>query len=166
MPNKKILATSTTALIVLLLNACTTTGVGSGELVLSDRPSQPVLFSWTSNDGGITGSMTAAFPGAKYQGRFIQIRQQTQSDALLPMWNGWNVGWADWPYSGFDGPETGYDSYQFSTTYSGKVIANLKSDTGKLMRCRFTMAQPVEGMSGGGSGECQIVGGATIQATF
>jgi len=156
-------ATSATVLGALLLSACTTTGVGSGEIVTPGRHSEPVLFSWISKDGGITGSMTASLPGAKYQGPFIQITQQTQGDAFLPMWDGWSPGWADWPYRGYD---FNYDSYQFSTTYSGKVVANLKGDAGKLMRCRFTMARPEAGMSAGGSGECQIVGGALIQATF
>jgi hypothetical protein len=34
------------------------------------------------------------------------------------------------------------------------------------MRCRFRLADPPSGMSGGGSGESQIAGGEKIDATF
>ena len=60
----------------------------------------------------------------------------------------------------------GYDTVQFTTAYSGKVIANLKSSSGGSMRCRLQMTRPEAGMSGGGSGECQVAGGVPFQATF
>ena len=69
------------------------------------QPDNPVLFAWKSTDGGITGTMTATLPTATFQGPFLQITQQTQSDAMVPIW-------------------------------------------------------------GGGIGECQIQGGATLQASF
>ena len=74
----------------------------------------------------------------------IQITQQTVSDSMAPMWDGWNAGWTDWPY--WDGEPYGgpYDWTQFSTRYSGKVIANLQTDSGRRMRCRFHLIQPMQ----------------------
>ncbi len=60
----------------------------------------------------------------------------------------------------------GFDAVQFTTMYSGKVIATLTSPSGPPMRCRLHMMRPEQGMAGGGAGECQISGGPTIQATF
>jgi hypothetical protein len=34
------------------------------------------------------------------------------------------------------------------------------------MRCKFQLAHPSDGMAGGGSGQCQMPGGETIDATF
>jgi hypothetical protein len=55
---------------------------------------------------------------------------------------------------------------QFSTVYSGKVIANLKNPAGRAMRCRLQLEQPESGMTGGGSGQCQIAGGPAFNASF
>ncbi|SFM93160.1 hypothetical protein SAMN05444747_11198 [Variovorax sp. OV329] len=146
-----------------LLSGCTTTGMGGGDLVRSGKTSVPVLFSWTSKDGSIDGSMTATLPTATYQGRFFQITQTQSTTSLAPMWDGWAPGWTDWPYWG---PPGGFDAMSFSTLYSGKVVANLRSPGGDSMRCRFHMIRPESGMQGGGAGECQLASGGTIQATF
>lgn len=154
----------------LLLGACTTTGMGGGELTTQGQRREPVQFSWKSNDGGITGTMLATLPGSTYQGRFFQITQQTQREVLAPLWVGWNNGWSDWPYWGgpFPGgpfPE-GYGGTEFITHYSGKVLANLSNPQGQRMRCRFVLMAPRSGMAGGGQGECQLSNGSTINAVF
>ena len=59
-----------------------------------------------------------------------------------------------------------YDTMQFITQYSGKVMANLSNPGGKQMRCRFYLMEPASGMSGGGQGECQLSGRRTIYASF
>ena len=153
-------------ILTLLLSACTTSGMGGGELSRQGKPDESVLFSWQSKDGGITGTMVATLPNATYQGRFFQITQQTQSNSMGPMWDGWDAGWNDWPY--WDGEPYGgpYNWTQFSTRYSGKVIANLTTDTGRRMRCRFHLIQPMQGMSGGGEGVCQRQGGGVVHAQF
>ena len=148
----------------LLLGACASSGTGTGELVRGGKP-QAVPFTWNSTDGGIAGTMAATLPGAVYTGRFVQITRQTQSDVMAPMWGGWAPGWPDWPYWGYGGPAA-FDVTQFSTVYSGKVIANLSTPTGSNMRCRLHMLQPMQGMAGGGTGECQLYNGPTIQAIF
>jgi len=162
---KKWAALSAIAGATVLLGACASSGMGGGEINVKGEPSKPVMFSWKSNDGGITGTMVATLPDATYQGRFFQITQQTQSDSLAPLWVGWSRGWNDWPYWGGYGPG-GFNGLQFTTRYSGKVLANLQSPSGQYMRCRLHMMNPREGMSGGGVGECEIANGPTIQAQF
>lgn len=152
----------------LLLGACASSGTGTGELVRNGKP-QTIAFTWNSSDGGITGTLTTSLSGAAYSGRFVQITRQTQSDVMAPMWGGWSPGWPDWPYWGYGagyGGAVGFDAAQFTTVYSGKVIANLSAPTGGMMRCRLHMLQPMQGMAGGGTGECQVMNGPTIQATF
>lgn len=134
--------------------------MGGGELVRQGQPDEPVLISWQSTDGGISGSMVATVPDATCEGRFFQITQQTRTDAPGPMWDGWDEGWVGWP---FWGP---FDAEQFTTRYSGKVVANLSSADGRRMRCRLHLVRPAEGMQGGGAGECQLKGGGTIHERF
>lgn len=55
---------------------------------------------------------------------------------------------------------------QFITRYTGKVVATLQTDVGKRMRCRLHLIAPARGMAGGGAGECQVQGGATVHAKF
>ena len=157
------------AVSAAVLGGCASSGIIGADLVKNGRAVDPVLISWASKDGSIDGTMTAALPGATYQGRFMQITREVDSNTLAPMWSGWAMGWSDWPGYGPDWAMAAMppmDAMQFSTVYSGKVVANLKSPGGKLMRCRFQMARPDAGMSGGGTGECQLAGSATVQATF
>lgn len=162
MPNPRCaLASAFTA--AMLMSGCTTTGVFGADIVSNGRAVEPVMFSWKSTNGGIGGTMVATLPDATYQGRFLQITRQVDSDTMAPMWSGWPAGWADWPLTGAPLP---MDEMQFTTVYSGRVVANLENASGTLMRCRFQMARPDAGMAGGGTGECQLAGGTTIQATF
>ncbi len=153
--------------VLACLSACSTvtSGMGGGDLVRHGKPAEPVLISWSSQNGGISGSMTATLPDATYQGPFFQITQQTVREGVAPLWDGWTEGWTDWPYWGWGGADT-YVWRQFSTRYSGKVLANLHTPGGRHMRCRLHMADPVRGMAGGGDGECQLQGGGVIHARF
>ena len=155
------------ALCTFGLGACTTTGMGGGQLSATGTSGAevPVVFNWTSTDGGISGSMTATLPEGAYQGRFFQITQQTRGEVLAPLWMHWRQGWYDWPYWGPYGVPA-YPATQFITHYSGKVVATLESDSKQRMRCRFHMVNPSQGMSGGGEGECQLSEGRTVKASF
>lgn len=149
----------------LALVACTTTGTGGGQLAGVGAPSEPVAFSWTSKDGGMSGTMTAALPDVNYQGQFFQITQQTRTELLAPLWTHWNHGWYDWPYWGISASPP-YPATQFITHYSGKVVATLAAQGDQHMRCRFHLAQPSSGMSGGGEGQCQLSDGRVVRAVF
>ena len=144
----------------LALGACTTMGTGTGSTSSDD---QPVSFNWTSKDGGVTGTMSALLPnGTAYNGPYLEITHTAQSTQFAPMWEGWHRGWSDWGY-GF-GPFADFEGT--TTTYSGKVVANLQGTDAQHMRCRFDLNDPPSGMGGGGQGKCQVAGGATIDASF
>jgi hypothetical protein len=154
-------ALSAAIVMGLSLGACTTMGTGSGSTAQGDNP---VSFAWKSKDGGVTGTMTATLAnGSVYTGPYLEITNTAQSDQFYPMWAGWTPGWNDWGYGGFGAfPLNGGTT----TTYSGKVTANLTGPGSQRMRCRFDLNDPVAGMGGGGQGKCQIAGGATVDAVF
>ncbi len=141
----------------LLVAGCTTTGSG----VATSRAGAPQgTFHWTSDDG-VRGSITAELMnGQTYTGIFFQITQETQVDDLRPLWSGWEGrgrwrGWTGW----------GADDFR-ATTYSGTVLANLQDASSRKMRCRFKLASPASGLSGGGFGRCQLADGSVIYAEF
>ena len=140
----------------MFLAGCTTTGAGYGEV--QKVGGEPVAFQWKSADGGISGTLSASLaPERFFSGQFIQTTTEAHSDILDHMWHGWAPGWGAWG----PGPANGY-----VTSFSGRVLANLIGARGEQMRCRFRLAEPSSGMSGGGSGECQVAGGERIDATF
>ncbi len=149
----------------LTLLACTSMGTGTGTL---EPGNSPVSFSWTSNDSGISGTMSATFGNSKpvdtnasvFSGPFLQVTSSSRTESFEPMWRGWRRGWNDWGYWG------SYPETSFTTHYSGKVIANLTGPDNKSLRCRFHLNRPSEGMNGGGQGECQFNSGRNIEATF
>ena len=145
--------------------ASTSAGMGAGEIDVKGRPAEPAIIRWTSSDGGASGRMVATLPTAVYTGRFFRISRATEREMLTPLWEGWPEGWGDWPYWSAPWPEP-YDRVQFIAYYTGKVVANLAADGGRRMRCRFHLADPKAGMSGGGRGECQVLHGPTFDAVL
>src|SRR4030088_1966475 len=76
------------------LSACTTMGTGTGSVSPSN---EPVTCSWKSTDGGVSGNMSAALKdGQTFSGPYLQVTSTTQSQALEPLWTGWEYGWGDW----------------------------------------------------------------------
>lgn len=143
----------------LLLGACTSMGTGSGSL-----GNKPVSFSWTSADGGTTGTMSATLADGKtYSGPYLQVTKDARTEEFAPLWTGWGYGWGDWGWGQGWGP---YPQTAFTTVYSDRVLANLKSADGKRMRCHFDLNHPYEGMTGGGQGQCQLQDGDVVDAVF
>lgn len=145
-------------LLPLVLAACQTAGTGSGNVRGTQKP---VAFTWQSTDS-VSGDITATFgSGEVFKGTYFQITSDTRVDRLDPLWYGWNRryrGWRHWARN--PGPD-------FIKTYSGRVLANLHSDDGDHMRCRFTLISPSRGMAGGGEGRCQLSeSGSEINAEF
>ena len=141
---------------VALAASCTTTGTGYGSTAAG---TDPVTFTWKSSDD-VSGSMTAISNGHTYTGQYFQITKDTTVDNLAPLWVGWGPGWRRGGWYDWDaGPE-------FMTHYSGRVAANLVSDNGTHLRCRFQLVHPSDGMAGGGQGECQMPDGQHIDAQF
>jgi hypothetical protein len=143
---------------VIALTACTTTGSGSGSV---SPGGAPVNFSWKSTNGGISGTMSATLADRQiFLGPYLQITRQVRMPDFDPMWTGWRLGWNDW--DGW-GP---FPDYGIATQYSGRVMANLQAADGQRMRCRFHLNTPVDGMSGGGQGDCQLKNGRLVDAVF
>jgi hypothetical protein len=150
--NKQTIFTMTTAALAMLaLSACETTagGTGSGNVRGSQRP---VAFTWQS-ESDHAGDITATFnSGRVFKGEYFQITGDTHVDRLDPLWDGWETAdhHGDWRYWDADSRS------DFIRAYRGRVLANLKAENGEYMRCRFTLRDPGRGMSGGGSGRCQL----------
>jgi hypothetical protein len=154
--------------LATLLAGCVASGPISGRLTLPGKPAVPLTMHYRSERFGENGMMTATLPsGETFNGRYLQITSETSGDTLLPFWGGFGVDWDD---EGADSEDeawiAGADMPTFQQNYSGKVIATLLGDRGSRMRCRFRLANPAQGMSSGGVGECQVTGGGKIDATF
>jgi len=142
----------TTALATLALTGCETTG-GGGTGAGNVRGTQkPVAFTWQS-EGDHSGDITATFnSGRVFKGEYFQITSDTHVDRLDPLWDGWDSSdhHGDWRYWEADSRS------DFIRAYRGRVLANLQSENGEYMRCRFTLRSPERGMAGGGAGRCQL----------
>jgi hypothetical protein len=146
-------------LLIAVAAGCTTMGTGTGSTASGKNP---VNFSWKSSDG-VSGSMNASLSNGKtYSGQFFQITSDTTVDNLGPLWTGWGG------YGGRWGGDWGFwdAGPEFVTHYSGRVVANLSTADGEHMRCTFQLVHPQDGMAGGGTGQCQLPKGNTIDANF
>ncbi len=149
-------------LATLALAACETqsAGTGSGNVRGTQKP---VAFTWQSDDTS-SGDMTATFgSGRVFTGEYFQISRDTRVERLDPLWDGWDRSYrrGDWRYWESD-PDA-----EFVRSYRGRVVANLRSDDGEHMRCRFNLVSPQRGMAGGGEGRCQLSeSGREISAEF
>ncbi len=150
------------------LSGCVASGP-IGARVAGPDGGATVAMRYRSERFNQNGTMTATMPGGEvFTGRYLEVTSDTDAVTLDPYWGAWGVGWGGWggwgddygPYIGGAGVPT------FIKNYSGKVIAVLLGDRGGRMRCRFHLAEPEEGMSGGGVGECQTDAGAKIDVTF
>jgi hypothetical protein len=144
-------------LLAIVATGCTTMGTGFGSTASGK---DPVNFSWKSTDG-VSGTMNATVPdGVSYTGLFFQITSDTTVDNLGPLWAGWGPGLRRGGWEYWD------DEPEFVTHYSGKVVANLSASDGMHMRCTFRLVHPSDGMAGGGTGQCQMPDGKTIETNF
>ena len=148
----------------IALSACTTVGTGSGSL---SPGGAPVAFAWKSTQAGMSGTMQATLAsGQIFSGPYLESaadvsdedpdfvmerlqRSWVESGPDLPHWDGWT------PYQ--DGSVT---------QYSGWVGAELQAADGQRMSCRFQLNSPLEGMTGGGQGTCQLNNGRSAKAVF
>jgi hypothetical protein len=156
---------SMAACLVVVLGAvgCATSGIATGQLVTTSGGRAPVVFDWRSDRGDPTeGRMSTVLPdGTPFAGRYFEITQTVEQASLAPLWVGWDPYWPSWtaPRAGYGG--TGYTT--FSRIYSGRVVATLESPEGTRMRCRFTLADPPDGLAGGGVGDCQLQNGTRVE---
>jgi hypothetical protein len=146
------------ALAAAGLAACTTIGVGNGQLQPGNTP---VELNWSSDDGGMSGVMSARLgTGVSFTGPFAQITQQERTLTSEGPGESWPGVWDGW------GTQVTYPGDGVATLYSGAVEANLAAAGGRRMRCHFTLNAPVAGMNGGGQGACQLDDGRTVDAVL
>jgi hypothetical protein len=153
------------------LSGCVASGAIKGRLTDPGQTAVPVTLDYRSERFDEGGVMTATMPdGERFSGRYLQVTSQTEGATLDPYWGGWEMGWGSWGGFADGGTDEvwigGADMPTFMQNYSGKVIATLLGDRGHRIRCRFRLANPSQGMSSGGIGECQVSGGGKIDATF
>jgi hypothetical protein len=156
-------------LAATLLGGCVASGPIKGRLTSPGGAATPITLYYRSERFNQNGMMHATMPdGESFTGRYLEVTSDTDAEMLDPFWGGWGVGWAGWgPWSDDYGAwVVGADVPTFVRNYSGTVIATLLGDRSGRMRCRFRLAEPEEGMSGGGVGECEVSGGSKISAEF
>jgi hypothetical protein len=142
----------------IALGACTTMGTGTGSVSPGNAP---VKFAWKSTDGGSSGTMSATLAGGKaFSGPYLQVTNEARTVDFDPLWTGWDYGWGDWGLGDPFSPDA------FTTVYSDRVMANLEAADGQRMRCQFHLNHPIDGMTGGGQGQCQLKNGRSVDATF
>lgn len=143
---------------VLIIAGCETSGSGTATSPSGDLAA---VLTWEAHDSH-SGTMNANLSsGGRYSGPFFQITEETRADVVSPLWDGWSYSPRHrWDYWG-PGEWT-----RFVTYYSGRVVANLSATDGTHMRCRFHLANPSAGFSGGGQGDCQLPDGRSIDAVF
>lgn len=165
------MTTRTTMLVTVMtamMAGCTASGPITAHMIKPDSGAA-VAMSYRSQRFTNNGTMTATTPdGQQYTGPYLQVTSDTTGEMMDPYWGGWGTGWDGWtPWSDDYGPWiAGADVPTVLRNYSGKVIASLSGNRGGQMRCRFRLADPEEGMSGGGLGECETATGDRITATF
>jgi hypothetical protein len=144
-------------LLAIIASGCTTMGSGFDS---TQSGASPTTFNWKSADG-VSGTMnTTMSDGTTYSGQYFQITRDTTVDSVAPIWEGWHSGWGGADF--WDaGPSPGFIAH-----YSGRVVANLASPSATHMRCQFELVNPSDGMAGGGTGQCQLPDGETIDASF
>jgi hypothetical protein len=144
---------------VLAVCGCAITSDGLELRLSNDGQATDISIEWRSVDGD-GGIMSATISdGRAYQGAYFWITSGARSDQLALLWDGWGAsrGWRSWS------SET---SPVFVKTYDGMVLANLSTESGDRMRCRFQLESRARGMNGGAAGKCQLLGGETIHAAF
>jgi hypothetical protein len=155
------------AFALAALSGCVSQGPIAGQLEIPGQPPERVTFTYATDRFDDSGTLSVMLPsGERFTGRYAQLTSATAADISGPTWAGFAPLWADWgPYGGtwWGGPE---DVWTFGRNYSGRVVATLFGERGDMIRCRFKLVNPPGGMSDGGTGECQLSTGGTINAQF
>ena len=157
-------------LIICAFTACTQQGVIKGRLeVPGASGTEAVVMDWKEDTFNSSGTLAVSLPDNElFTGKYLQITSTSTADTLGTAWGGWGGWgsyWSDW--GAYGGTWVGGSSYStFLQNYSGKVISTLFGNKGSVMRCRFQLGNPQQGMPGGGIGQCQLKNGDTIEAQF
>jgi hypothetical protein len=142
-------------LVAGLAAGCASTGSMSGEISTPGGPPRHVTLSYTADRSGDSGYLSVTLPdGESFNGPYARVGSAAAVGPGL-----------DIDFSVVDWGQTA-DTWAFGPADTNKVIALLQGGRGRKIRCRFTLLYPAGGMSYGGSGECQVNSGETIDVTF
>lgn len=161
---------STVLVLGLVLSGCGGKGlIKARSRFTAQHTPTPVQMNFETEIFDSGGTLTIRLPsGEEFSGPYEQISPDSAGDTLGTPWGGWGgwpAYWNDWGSFGAAWVQ-GKDYATFMQNYSGKVVATLFGNRGDTMRCRFQLANPDEGMAGGGLGECQTSTGAHVEAQF
>ena len=164
-----VLQTARTVLPIVatltLCNACSTTGTAVGRLEQPAGKAEPVTFVWKSDAGTPDrGTISGTLPdGSHYSGRYFEVIKTADAELYSYAWDGWRPYWAGWRAGWHPVMVEPMDWPTFVNIYTGRVIANLKSDdTSTRLRCRFHADDPRSGLDHGAHGDCQLSNGEEI----
>jgi hypothetical protein len=151
-------------------SGCSSTGTAIGQLEAPGGGKQVVTLIWKSEAlDPARGQISGTLPdGRHFSGRYFEVIKTAPADVYAGAWEGWTPYWPEWRAPWYSGQprhsEFGaFDWPAFVEIYTGHVVANLHSDDNKqLLRCRFSIAKPLDGPEGGGRGDCQLSSGERI----
>jgi hypothetical protein len=136
----------------------------SAASVGAERGQAPVEVSWHADGDSVThGTLTMDVPGrGTFEGRYLQktsesvaVAQNPYLDPLeYPRWQDRAALDPSWQSSYETRPRV---------EYSGWLDADLRSEAGDTMHCRFRLTEPHLGPAGGGQGSCDLPSGETIE---
>ena len=151
--------------VAALCAACSTTGTAVGRLEEPTGNAESVTLVWKSDASAPDrGVISGTLPdGTHYSGRYYEVVKTAAANVYVDAWGGWPRYWSAWRAGWYPGLLHELDWPGFVDIYTGRVIANLKSDdAGSRLRCRFQIDDPLAGLSHGGHGECQLSNGESI----
>jgi hypothetical protein len=135
----------------------------------SGLPEQRVTIAWESGTP-TTGNMTFTLGrgGQRYIGSYLLIEQTTSHVSVQPLYNIWDTGsFNHWSAPGV-GPwfEPGWAMSTWMEHYDGRVVVGLHGNRDGNARCHFRLSNTEVGMPGGGTGECQVDDGGSLDVRF
>jgi hypothetical protein len=156
--------------VIGALGACSGTGVAVGRVAdPSQQDEDAVMFVWkTKPVSRLKGSIATVLPdGSEFKGSWVELVQTRPAppDYQRPqLWMGWQPYWQELQRTRHSTLPLDEGATGVVKVYTGKVLANLRSSDGKRnMSCQFTLDEPKAGLTGGGTGNCQLHDGSVIQ---
>ena len=130
---------------------------------------EPVPFSFEAASAK-RGTMSTALGdgGEQFHGSYVRVEASTKDHLVTEIYDGFSAPeWQVWEHDPDGGwTATGVSFGAFAHFYTGKVVATLAGNRGSSMRCQLTLREPESGLSGGGSGGCQVSSGGTLRLEF
>jgi len=133
-----------------------------------DQP-QKIIIAWESESEN-TGSMTFTLGpgGQRFVGPYMLLETTVQHVETQPLYSLWDSpNFSSWAASDSDDWfSPGWGVTAWVDHYDGRVVSGLHGNRGGSARCHFTLSDTAAGLTGGGSGECQLSDGGLLKADF